>query len=132
MENKINSLEENKDKLNSKDFEEQIKKLNDELSTKLNELSNKKRIEKKKILVADSDFRYTHCDQCKENCDYKCDCWFGKVGRCKIYPWFGNDCEECGHSKKVHKQENYYYKYVEEEVSENTNNQQNDIRNEKR
>ena len=128
IEYKIRTIEEKKETLKPDEFERELRRLNEEINKDINILSNKKRIEKKKELQADPKNRYTHCDVCKENCHNPCDCWFSSTTRCKIYPWFGNDCEKCGHSKKVHKQENYHYVYIEVEVQENTNDQQNNLK----
>ena len=130
IECKIQSIEDKKEKLKPDEFERELRKLNEELNKNLNELSHKKRIEKKKELQADSKNLYTHCDECKENCHNPCDCWFSSTTRCKIYPWFSNDCEKCGHSKRVHKQEYYHYVYIEVEVQENTKDQQNTLKSE--
>ena len=130
IECKIRSIEEKKEKLKPDEFERELRKLNEELNKNLNELSHKKRIEKKKELQADSKNLYTHCDECKENCHNPCDCWFSSTTRCKIYPWFSSDCEKCGHSKRVHKQEYYHYVYIEVEVQENTKDQQNTLKSE--
>ncbi len=123
MECQIRALQEKRNTITKNDqkaYEEEIRKFNDSFNKKLSELSKKKRKEKKKILEADSKNQYTYCNQCKENCHNPCDCWFSFASRCKIFPIFGNDCERCGHNKKVHKQEYYHYIYIEEEVSENT------------
>ena len=40
-----------------------------------------------------------------------------------------NDCEKCGYSKKVHKQENYHFVFFDVEVQENTNEQHNNLKN---
>ena len=130
IEYKIRSIEAKKETLKPHEYEKELRKLNEEINKNINELSNKKRIEKKKDLQADPNNQYTHCDVCKENCHNPCDCWFSSATRCKIYPWFGNDCEKCGHSKKVHKQEYYHYVYIDVEVQENTNEQQNNLKKE--
>ena len=122
MESKIKSLEDSKNNLSQKEYEAAIQKLNEECSKTLNELNNKKHIEKKRKKVADEENKYTYCEKCLENCHSPCDCWFSFTTRCKIYPIFGSDCERCGHSKKVHKQENAHYIYEEIEVMDNTNN----------
>ena len=127
LEKKIKDIEEKKKYLKPEELEKEIKKVNEECNKALNELSSKKRLEKKKKLAADSDNKYTHCDQCEENCHNPCDCWFSFTTRCKIYPVFGDKCLKCGHSKKVHKQENYHYIYVEEEVSEDTSAEKKNV-----
>ena len=129
LEKKINDIEDKKKTLKPEELEKEIKKVNEECNKTLNELSNKKRKEKKKELAADSNNKYTRCDECKENCHNPCDCWFSFTSRCKIYPVFSEKCERCGHSKKVHKQDYYHYIYVEEEVSEDTSNQKKDAIN---
>ena len=45
---------------------------------------------------------HTYCDYCKRNCHEYCYCVGRLVDRCTIFPIFGNDCEECGHSKGSH------------------------------
>ena len=45
---------------------------------------------------------HTYCDYCKRNCHEYCHCVGRLVDRCTIFPIFGNDCEECGHSKGSH------------------------------
>ena len=45
---------------------------------------------------------HTYCDYCKRNCPEYCHCVGRLVDRCTIFPIFGNDCEECGHSKGSH------------------------------
>ena len=128
LENQIRTLQDKKNTINKKDqkaYEEEIRKFNESFNKKLNELSNKKRKEKKKILEADQNHQYTYCTLCKENCHNPCDCWLSFTTRCKIYPIFGNECEKCGHSKRVHKQEYQHYIYIEEEVSENTTDAKN-------
>lgn len=131
LETKINILKENKNKLNPKEYEEELRKFNEECNERLQKLSSRTRKEKKKILVADENNKYTRCDQCKENCDNPCECWFTFAGRCKIYPVFGSSCEKCGHAKKVHKQENYHYIYEEIEVSDNTSEEKNILNEQK-
>ena len=128
LEKKIKDVEDKKKYLKPEELEKEIKKVNEECNKTLNELSHKTRLEKKKKLIGDSNNKYTHCDQCEENCHNPCDCWFSFTTRCKIYPIIGDKCSKCGHSKKVHKQENYHYIYIEETVSENTSNQQNDVK----
>ena len=53
---------------------------------------------------------HTICTYCKKNCHEYCSCIGGLVNRCKVFPIFGNDCEECGHDKSWHKlhQKGYY------------------------
>lgn len=129
LEHKIRSIEEKKNQLKPEQYEKELRKLNNELDKNLNDLSHKKRIEKKKELKADSNNQYTRCDECKENCHNPCDCWFSFTTRCKIYPCISNACEKCGHNKKVHRQEYYHYVYVDVEVSENTDSERNDLKN---
>lgn len=74
---------------------------------------------------------YTHCDQCKENCDNPCECLYIFAGRCKNFPIFGNSCEKCGHTKKVHEQENNHYIYEEIELSDNTSEEKNILNEQK-
>jgi len=123
LENQIRTLQDKKNTIAKKDqkaYEEEIRKFNESFNKKLSELSNRKRKEKKKILEPDQSNQYTYCTMCKENCHNPCDCWLSFTTRCKIYPIFGVECERCGHSKRVHKQEHQHYIYIEEEVSENT------------
>ena len=130
IEYKIRSIEEKKETLKPDEYERELRKLNQELNKNINELSHKKRIEKKKELQADSNNLYTHCDECKENCHNPCDCWFSQASRCKIFYWISQICEKCGHSKRVHRQEYFHYVYIEVEVQENTKDQQNTLKNE--
>ena len=130
IEYKIRSIEEKKETLKPDEYERELRKLNQELNKNINELSHKKRIEKKKELQADSNNLYTHCDECKENCHNPCDCWFSQASRCKIFYWVSQTCEKCGHSKRVHRQEYFHYVYIEVEVQENTKDQQNTLKNE--
>ena len=131
LQNEIKILENNDNHLDPKEYEEALKKFNDNFEKKLNQINNKKRIEKKKVLVADPNNKYTYCNYCQENCHNPCDCWFSITTRCKIYPVFGNDCERCGHPKKVHKQDYYHYIYEEVEVAENTDKEKGELAEEK-
>ena len=45
---------------------------------------------------------HTYCNYCERNCHEYCYCVGSFVDRCKIFPIFGNDCEECGHHKSRH------------------------------
>lgn len=130
IEYKIRSIEEKKETLKPDEYERELRKLNQELNKNINELSHKKRIEKKKDLQADSNNLYTRCEECKENCHNPCDCWFSQASRCKIFYWISQNCEKCGHSKRVHKQEYFHYVYIEVEVQENTKDQQNTLKDE--
>lgn len=130
IQNQIQTLQDKKNKVsnnNLKEYEEEVKKFNEEFNKKMNELSKRKRKERKKDLKPDQYSKYTYCTYCKENCHNPCDCWFSIVNRCKIYPIIKNDCEKCGHSKNVHKQDYFHYVYVEEEVPENTTDEQNSL-----
>jgi len=117
LENKIKALKDNKNNLNKKEYEEELRKFNEEFNERLKELTSRTRKERKRILKADSNNKYTRCDECLENCHDPCECWFTFTGRCKIYPIIGSTCEKCGHRKKVHKQEYYHYVYEEFEVA---------------
>ena len=131
FQNEIKILENNDNHLNPKEYEEALKQFNDNFEKKLNAINKKTRIDKKKVLVADADNRYTYCGLCKENCHNPCDCWFAATTRCKIYPVFWSECERCGHPKKVHKQENFHYIYEEVEVAENTEKEKGELTEEK-
>ena len=72
-------------------------------------------LEKQKILQPDPDNKYTYCNQFQENYQSPCDCWYSITTRCKIYPIFQNYCEKCGHSKKVHSTDNFYFAYTKED-----------------
>ena len=124
-------MENNDNHLDPKEYEEALKKFNDNFEKKLSAINNKKRIEKKRVLVADPNYKYTYCDYCKENCHNPCDCWFSITTRCKIYPIIGSNCEKCEHPKKVHKQENYHYIYEEVEVAENTDKEKGELAEER-
>jgi hypothetical protein len=54
LEKKIKDIEEKKKYLKPEELEKEIKKVNEECNKALNELSSKKRLEKKKKLAADS------------------------------------------------------------------------------
>lgn len=121
MEEKIKMVEEKCSFLNVEDQEKLLSELNGELNKQLNELSNQTSIKQIKILKI-SKCLHTHCEICKDNCHSTCDCWFSEVGRCYVYPVFGNMCERCGHHKLHHRQDNYYYGY--ESVTEKVDNTQ--------
>lgn len=134
------SLEENEKELNKnennleeilnkkKDFEEKIKNVDknkaqhlmkiqkEELTNNLKETKIKKAIKQ----LEESPKKTTHCDKCKKNCHLNVDCWFNNTffERCKVYfSVFDKTCEICGCLKKFHKQDNYYYHYIEVEVT---------------
>ena len=125
---KILKLKEKSHSLSKEALEEELRKLNEELSKNLDDLNNRKRTEKKREKKADSKTKYTICNECKENCHDPCDCYLSWATRCTIYPYFGDECEKCGHSKKVHQQDYYHYVVVEEIVSEDTSDLQNDLK----
>ena len=70
----------------------------DELINRLNNQYEEKRIKKLKYVGGD----HTYCNYCESNCHEYCHCIGSLVDRCKIFPIFGNDCEECGHHKSRH------------------------------
>ena len=104
--------------LKGKELENALKKMNENLEAQLNELKNQKIPQKKQILKADSNHRYTFCNECKKNCHDPCDCWFKFLfKRCTIFPIFSNECEECGHNKCVHESDYKHYVWETEEIS---------------
>jgi len=125
---KIKTLKQKSTSLSQGDLEDELRKLNEELSKNLDDLNNRKRIEKKREKVPDANSKYTICNQCKENCHDPCDCYLSWATRCTIYPYFGDECEKCGHSKKVHQQDYYHYVVVEETIAEDTSSLQSDLK----
>ena len=55
---------------------------------------------------------HTYCRSCKRNCHEYCYCVGGFLGRCTIFPVFGNYCERCGDHKDYHTLHSSY-KYVD-------------------
>ena len=136
MENQVKTLQDKiiaidiKNQKARKEYEGELRKLNESFNKKLNELSNKKYKGKIKVLEPDQKYEYTYCNQCKENCHNPCDCRLHNTSRCKIFPVFGRNCEKCGHFKEVHKQNHYHYIYIEEELTENIDDEKNSLKEE--
>ena len=127
---KILALKEKSNSLSKEALEEELKRLNEELSKNLDDLNNRKRTEKKREKKADSSTKYTICNECKENCHDPCDCYLNWLTWCRVYPYygFGDKCERCGHSKRVHQQDYYHYVVIEETVTEDTSSLQKDLK----
>ena len=125
LENRIKALRENKDNLNKKEYEEELRKFNEEFNEKMKELIRRIYKQKKRILKHDSNNMYTRCEKCKENCHNPCKCWLTFPQRCRIYPIFQNSCPKCGHDRMLHIQDYYHYKYEEIEVTENFSEEKN-------
>ena len=103
--------------LKGKEFENALKKMNENLEAQLSELKNQKIPKKKKILRGDSQNKYTICTECQRNYHDPCDCWFKFLfKRCTIFPIFSNDCEECGNNKCVHESVYKHYVWETEEI----------------
>ena len=121
MHEKIKNLENDMSKLSPKDQEEQIRKLNEELNNKINDLNNQTESKKIKKLKYCSDSKCTHCDTCEKNCHDPCDCHFGFLGRCHVFTFFSKKCDSCGCDKDSHRQDNYYYTIETVTMAKNTN-----------
>ena len=127
MEEKIRDFEEKSKKLNPKEVEEKIQKLNKELNDRIDNLNNETEEIIKKDLEYDENNIYTHCQDCKENCHDPCDCYqiknYKMLSLCKILPWSiqNQGCKKCGCPVKSHKVDNYHY--VTNRVNEKKNNE---------
>ena len=55
----------------------------------------------------------TYCNSCLKNCHENCDCYGAFMYICSVFPFFGNNCLKCGHSKYSHSIYSYY-KYVDQ------------------
>lgn len=109
MEDKINALENDKKELSPKEFEEKMKKLNEEINNNLISLNSQTESKQIKKLKYCESSKCTHCESCEKNCHETCDCSFSFLGRCKIFTFWEKKCEECGCNKDRHKQDYYYY-----------------------
>ena len=127
MEEKIRDFEEKSKKLNPKEVEEKIQKLNKELNDRIDNLNNETEEIIKKDLEYDENNTHTHCQDCKENCHDPCDCYqiknYKMLSLCKILPWSiqNQGCKKCGCPVKSHKVDNYHY--VTNRVNEKKNNE---------
>ena len=109
LEDKINALENDKKELSPKEFEEKMKKLNEEINNNLISLNSQTESKQIKKLKYCESSKCTHCESCEKNCHETCDCSFSFLGRCKIFTFWEKKCEECGCNKDRHKQDYYYY-----------------------
>ena len=103
MEIKINNLKNDMEKLDPKQFEEKILLLNNEFNKMMNYLTNQI-IYQTVTKLKPSENLCTHCDICEKNCHINCDCLFSSLGRCQIFSFWEQKCEECGCNKNKHKQ----------------------------
>ena len=120
MTQQINFLENNMEQLKPKELEERMRRLNEELNDKINNLNNQTESKQIKKLKYSSDNKYTHCQSCEKNCHDPCDCSFKFLGRCTIYTFWAKKCEVCGCDKEQHQQDNYYYTYETVTIAKNT------------
>ena len=120
MQQQINFLENNMQQLSPRDLEEKIRRLNEELNDKINNLNNQTESKQIKKLKYSNDEKYTHCDSCEKNCHDPCDCYFKLVGRCTIFTFWSKKCEICGCDKEQHKQDHYYYRFETITMAKNT------------
>ena len=101
------------------DYEKELKDLEKEHENKMFDLNNQVEVKKIKELETTSWQSHTICTSCCQNCHDYCDCVGGFVKRCKVFPIFGNICEECGHSKSYHNlhiNKHYVFKTLEEKI----------------
>ena len=64
MTQQINFLENNMEQLKPKELEERMRRLNEELNDKINNLNNQTKSNQIKKLKSSSDDKYAHCDSC--------------------------------------------------------------------
>ena len=124
MENKINQLNIGMERLNPKELEEKISRLNNEFNKMMNYLDNQT-VYQTVCKLKSSDKLCTHCDTCEKNCHMNCDCLFQSFGRCTIYSIWEKKCEECGCHKDKHRQDNYCYNFETLQIPKNTENERN-------
>ena len=111
-EQKIKEQKEKFKSLKGNELEKAMNDLNEEISRRIYEIGNRKQKQKVRTLgEGSSGYEYTHCEACKENCHDPCDCIHLWTTRCTIYPYFGSECEKCGHDKSRHTRDKYRYKY---------------------
>ena len=114
----IEQLENNnkqKKQIEEKDLEKIIKGIKE-----LDNITKTKKMVQKICEYDETNIIHTHCSICKRNCHSPCDCMFKTFSRCKIYPFwsFEKKCEECGHKKEIHAQDNFHYVFKEIKIAE--------------
>jgi len=129
---KIKEQKEKFKTLKGNELEKAMNDLNEEISKSLYEIGNKKQKKRVKTLAeGSSGYEYTHCEACKENCHDPCDCIHLWTSRCTIYPYFGSECEKCGHDKSRHSRDKYRYTYEYIDVNVIDSNEVEKAREEK-
>ena len=124
MEKSIKNFEKESKNLNPQQLEQKMKKLNEELYQKLNNLNHETEIEYINSLEYDSLRTYNRCDRCERNCHSPCDCIGNLLGRCTKFPWtvFGDKrCDECNCLKEAHKID--YYHWIKKSRNKPKNNE---------
>ncbi len=83
----------------------------DRMYSEINYLENQYRYE----TIRETEYstgEHTYCRNCKRNCHEYCDCFGGFLGRCYVFPVFGDCCEKCGCYKSYHSIQSHY-RYVD-------------------
>ncbi len=112
----ISEIKEKIKNLKPEERERMLLELEKKVNQKISELSNQTEIITRKELQY-YDGTTTHCNKCKRNCHYDCDC-LGKFlfGRCTVFSqhfFSENTCDVCGCVKSEHGQDSYFYQIVE-------------------
>ena len=98
MDHKISNLRSIIDSIYVPDKDFLLGMIKERRDSKIKELDNQY-IENTVINLKYDGGNHTYCSSCKRNCHEKCHCSFN---RCTKFPFFGNECEICGHNISNH------------------------------